>query len=317
MMLTVTIIFVVLLLIVAYAILASMAKKLLTPYKLSDYHFVDADGNKIERTSTILQEPSLHVSVVIPAYNEQDRITYMLSETNKYLASRKEQDPNYTYEMIVIDDGSKDQTTKVVQKFMREQDKEGVVRLLPLVHNRGKGFAVKQGVIRARGKYILMADADAATDPKDLGPVEQKLTVDNRGYGISIGSRAHMAEGVTRERKWYRNILMYGFHFLVAYVGGIHDIKDTQCGFKLFTRASAREIFLNLHIDRWCFDIDMLRIAKYFQMPTAEVPVNWRDVEGSKMNIRGVVNMGIDLLLIRIYYTLSLWTIREKPSLRE
>lgn len=110
---------------------------------------------------------------------------------------------------------------------------------------------------------------------------------------------------------------MYGFHFLVSYIGGIHDVKDTQCGFKYFTRASAKQVFLNLHIDRWCFDIDMLRIAKYFKMPIVEVPVNWHDVEGSKLNIKGVINMGIDLLLIRIYYMLGLWTVNGNATLKE
>jgi len=177
---------------------------------------------------------------------------------------------------------------------------------------------VKQGALRSRGSYILMVDADGATRIEDLIKLEKALKCDSKDCGVAIGSRAHLeTEDVVVQRKWYRNFLMKGFHFCVKYVAQIDDIRDTQCGFKLFTREAAKRMFLNLHIDRWCMDIDLLRIAKHFKIPIAEECVNWSDIEGSKMTLKGMINMGIDLLLIRLFYMLKLWTIEEEPVLRK
>ncbi|MNE67229.1 hypothetical protein D3C80_1628250 [compost metagenome] len=98
-------------------------------------------------------------------------------------------------------------------------------------------------------------------------------------------------------------------------MAGVSHIDDTQCGFKLFTRETAKQLFLNLKIDRWCFDIDLFHIAMKFNVPYVEVPVNWREIEGSKMNLKGMVVMGIDLLLIRLYYMLGFWTVNLNATI--
>lgn len=110
-------------------------------------------------------------------------------------------------------------------------------------------------------------------------------------------------------------MLMYMFHYLVAIVGGIWDIRDTQCGFKLFTRRAVRLVFPNLHVDRWCFDIDMIRVANYLSIPMVEVAVNWREIEGSKLTFWGMAQTGIDVLAIRLYHTLGLWQVRPNPPI--
>lgn len=245
------------------------------------------------------------------------RIITTLQATCDYLDKRKEQNPSFTYELIVVDDGSRDNTSKVVIDFIRQNQLQNVVFLIKFPKNKGKGFAVKQGVLKSRGIYILMADADNATEISDLEKLENKLREieSNNGHGMSVGSRAHMAQGVTRERKWYRNLLMHGWHFLVKHVAGVSHIEDTQCGFKLFTRETAKLLFLNLKIDRWSFDIDLFRIASKLNIPVVEVPVNWREIEGSKMNLRGIINMGMDLLLLRLYYLFNLWTVKKDVTL--
>lgn len=108
---------------------------------------------------------------------------------------------------------------------------------------------------------------------------------------------------------------MYMFHYLVAIVGGIPDIRDTQCGFKLFTRAAVRQVFPNLNVDRWCFDIEMIRVARYLSIPMTEIAVNWREIEGSKLTIWGMAQTGKDVFLIRLYHVLGLWSVRRNPEL--
>ena len=149
-----------------------------------------------------------------------------------------------------------------------------------------------QGMMRARGRYLLMADADGATASSELGALEARLqTIEHRGHGIAVGSRAHLQdEAVARvccevvtclrvdalelttsvwdaQRKWYRNVLMYGFHGLVMFLCGGHGVRDTQCGFKLFTRRSALVLFSTLHIERWAFDVELLFAAARLRVP--------------------------------------------------
>jgi dolichyl-phosphate beta-glucosyltransferase len=245
-------------------------------------------------------------------------VIHTLDETLEYLRKRQLKDSTFTYELIVVDDGSKDRTTQVVIDYVEKNKLHDVVYVLRYEKNKGKGFAVKQGVLHSRGKRILMADSDAATEISDLEALEKVLLqIEKNGYGIAVGSRAHMEKGVIRERKWYRNILMYGWHFLVKYIAGISDIDDTQCGFKLFTRQTAKDIFLNLRIDGWSFDIDLFMISQRLKIPAQEVAVNWREIEGSKMNMKGMIKMGIDLLLLRLYYILGLWKLNPTPSLSQ
>ncbi len=173
-------------------------------------------------------------------------------------------------------------------------------------------------MIRARGKYCLMLDADAATDINDLIKLEQELKriEDKNGMGLVAGSRAHLeTQEAVRQRAFYRNILMHVFHILVTVVGGIQSIKDTQCGFKLFSRNAAKVIFLNLKVDRWCCDIELFRIAQALKIPCGEIAVNWQEIEGSKLTTIGMAQTGRDVFLIRLNHELGLWKILSRPTL--
>jgi len=139
-----------------------------------------------------------------------------------------------------VDDGSKDRTCEVVEEW-RDEVGEDRLRLLKLPANQGKGGAVQQGMLHARGRYLLFADADGASEIEDFGLLEEQIKkIENRdGFGVVVGSRAHMEKDSVAQRKCHRTVLMYGFHFFVYALFQSH-IRDTQCGFKLFTRDVAR-----------------------------------------------------------------------------
>ncbi|KAM9729732.1 dolichyl-phosphate beta-glucosyltransferase [Menidia menidia] len=264
--------------------------------------------------------PSLHdphsreLSVVIPAYNEELRMPVMLDEAIEYLENRQKRTPSFTYEVIVVDDGSRDKTTEVALNYMKKYSAEKV-RVLTLVKNRGKGGAVRMGTLSSRGKLILMADADGATKFADIEKVEAGLKELNPGpenLAISCGSRAHLEETSVAQRSVFRTFLMYGFHFLVWFFC-VRGIRDTQCGFKLFTRDAALKTFSSLHVERWAFDVELLYIAQCFKIPIAEVAVNWTEIEGSKLvPFWSWLQMGLDLIFIRLRYITGAWKLQPQ-----
>jgi len=253
---------------------------------------------------------------VIPAFNEVDRLPIMLQDALKYLRSRKQKDPNFTFEMIIVDDGSSDATSECALEFAKKEEASKEICVLKLSSNRGKGGAVAQGILISKGKLVLFADADGATQFQDLSLLEERLVkIQTMGYGLVAGSRSHLVntEAVVK-RSLLRNALMYGFHTYL-YILGIRGIKDTQCGFKLFTRSAAHRIFYNLHTEGWIFDIETLILAKMLNVPVNEVQVNWQEIEGSKVSIiRDAIKMALDLLMIRLSYFWGIWKIQIPTS---
>lgn len=273
--------------------------------------FVTTSGQK-ESFPNLCDPHSIDLTVVVPAYNEELRMPVMMDEALDYLENRQRKNSSFTYEVIVVDDGSKDRTTEVALGYSRKYGSEKV-RVLTLVQNRGKGGAVRMGALSSRGKLILMADADGATKFADLEKVEAALNELNPQPGnmaISCGSRAHLEQDSVAQRSLFRTFLMYGFHFLVWFFC-VRGIRDTQCGFKLFTREAALKTFSCLHVERWAFDVELLFIAQCFQIPVAEVAVNWTEIEGSKLvPIWSWLQMGRDLLFIRLRYVTGAWTLQ-------
>lgn len=214
--------------------------------------FADADGTK-SKFPSIEDEPTIDLSVVIPAYEEEKRLPVMMDECMEYLEKRSKKDPKFLYEVIVVSDGSKDKTVEAAMKYSKKFT-TNKVRVLELIENRGKGGAVRLGMLSSRGRNLLFADADGATKFADFSKLEKSLLTmsgaDWRKHAIAIGSRAHMEEESTATRSLFRTILMHGFHLLV-WLFAVRTIRDTQCGFKLMTRASARRIFNIMHVERW------------------------------------------------------------------
>lgn len=249
------------------------------------------------------------LTVVVPAYKEETRLHLGIDEMIQFLTERERKDAKRTWEIVIVDDGSPDGTSKAALRYVA-QEGTTKIRLLKLEKNRGKGGAVKRGVMVARGRKILMADADGATKFADVAQLEAQLaSIEKDGTGVAVGSRAHLEDDdVVTKRSILRNILMWGFHFLVATVGGIRGIRDTQCGFKLFTRDSAHLLFSNMHIERWCFDVELLYLAAKFRHPVVEVAVNWQEIDGSKLDpLASSIQMLRDLCRIRACYTLGVW----------
>ncbi|XP_063150641.1 dolichyl-phosphate beta-glucosyltransferase isoform X3 [Candoia aspera] len=209
-------------------------------------------NDKKESVPSLRDPATRELSVVVPSYNEEERLPSMMNEALDYLERRQKQDPSFTYEVIVVDDGSRDQTKKVALSYVKKYGSDKV-RVLARVRNRGKGAAVRMGVFSSRGKRILMADADGATKFKDIEKVEkglESLQPWPEMMAIACGSRAHMEKDSIAQRSFFRTFLMYGFHFLVRFLC-VKDIRDTQCGFKLLTREAASQTFSSLHIERW------------------------------------------------------------------
>ncbi|KAG0216391.1 dolichyl-phosphate beta-glucosyltransferase [Mortierella sp. GBA30] len=251
------------------------------------------------------------LSIVVPAYNESERLPVMMKETLDFLKYRSQKDPEFTYEILIIDDGCQDSTVRVALEIAEKEGNKDI-RVLSIEKNRGKGGAIIQGMQYTRGKHILMVDADGATRFSDLDQVENRLKeVERDGLGVAVGSRAHLVKtDAVVKRSFIRNFLMYSFH-KVVYVLGIRGIDDTQCGFKLFTREAARAIFPNMHVEGWVFDIEVLMIAQQLNIPIVEVPVAWQEIDGSKVSLmRDSILMALDLLIIRMNYILGFWTIQ-------
>jgi len=200
-------------------------------------------------------------------------------------------------------------TTETALKFANFNGKPINLKVIEYEFNKGKGGAVRIGMLTAIGNYVLMLDADGATEINEFEKVVKLLKekIENNGLGIVAGSRNHIQQEVIKQRKWYRNILMHIANFIVNIVCGV-KLKDTQCGFKLFTRNSVPLLFNPMHIERWAFDVELFIIANYQRIKYAELPVNWRDVEGSHLDVVDAsLTMARDFIMMRVFYVMGLW----------
>jgi len=212
------------------------------------------------------------LSVVVPAYDEENRIGASLKRMLAYFDAQ-----DYTYEILVVDDGSTDGTVSLVEKIAACRPQ---VRLLSYASNRGKGYAVRYGMLRACGARLLFSDADLATPIEEVEKLLAKL---NDGCDIAIGSRDVLGSELVKRQSLLRETGGKMFNRLVQLcaVPGIHD---TQCGFKLFTQGAARSVFSRCQVDHFAFDVEVLYLAiRIFGLRVAEVPVRWAHQEGSKV----------------------------------
>jgi dolichyl-phosphate beta-glucosyltransferase len=169
---------------------------------------------------------------------------------------------------------------------------------------------VKYGCLFARGEYIIFADADGATDINSLESVFDACKKNAKnGLSCAIGSRNE--EGSDADRTAIRRFLSWGMNTLVQFILK-NDIKDTQCGFKMFTRPAAKVIFPTQHLERWAFDIEVLFLCGAKRIPIVEVPVKWEEIDGSKLNIiDATLQMARDMFLIKLLYTSRAWSYQD------
>jgi dolichyl-phosphate beta-glucosyltransferase len=214
---------------------------------------------------------SIYLSVIIPAYNEEKRLPSTLDLMVDYF---KKQD--YTCEIIVVSDGSKDHTAQIVKDSPHYPD---LLKLIDCPVNQGKGQSVKEGVLAAVGKFIIYNDADGAAPIEEI---EKLWSAIHDGFDIAIGSRAIERSAV--KDLWYRHVIGVTFNTLIKIII-LGDFLDTQCGFKLFKRECARTIFENNVSKGFSFDVEILFLAKKLGYKVAEIPIAWHSVPGSKINL--------------------------------
>jgi dolichyl-phosphate beta-glucosyltransferase len=228
------------------------------------------------------------ISVVIPAYNEAARLPVYLESVVTYLDRT-----HGSYEIVVVDDGSADDTSGVVRRLSKGNSR---VRLFRLPENRGKGFAVKTGMLAATGKLRLFADADGATPIEEVERLKSRIA---GGVDVAVASRAREDGDCAVNAKLHRKIVGGAFNVIVQTLT-VRGIRDTQCGFKLFTAEAAAKAFQLQKIHGFGFDVEVLFINAKYGFRIAEVPVNWSDVGGSKVRlVRDSVRMFRDVLTVR------------------
>ncbi|KZT07174.1 glycosyltransferase family 2 protein [Laetiporus sulphureus 93-53] len=262
---------------------------------------------------SISDPASVDLTVVVPAYNETARMPGMLEAAIAHLASPAMQ--TRTYELVIVDDGSTDETAELALKHAAAHP-EVEIRVVKLEKNAGKGGAVRHGMLHGRGRRLLFVDADGASRFEDLELLwkEMDRIAPQEEAAMVVGSRAHLekTEAVVK-RSFLRNVLMYGLHTILRIVGVGH-VRDTQCGFKLFSRAAAQRIFPSQHLPTWIFDVELLLLAKQLRMPVGEVPIEWHEVSGSKLNVMtDSLQMLRDLLVLRANHLLGRWKVAPPP----
>jgi dolichyl-phosphate beta-glucosyltransferase len=229
----------------------------------------------------------LDISVIIPAYNEEKRLGSSLGRILSYMA-----EGGHDWEVIVVDDGSSDGTASVAGSFS-----DRGVRTLRVPANRGKGNAVRLGMLEAGKSLVLFSDADLSTP---IGELEKLAAPILAGRAqIALGSRAVAGSVIEVSQPFYRVVMGKAFNLMVRAIA-LRGFHDTQCGFKLFTRDAAREVFRRQRLDGFGFDVEILAIARRLDIRMVEVPVRWINSADTRVHaVRDSFPMFLDLFRVR------------------
>ena len=227
------------------------------------------------------------LSVVVPAYNESGKIGPCLARLRSFFRSA-----GLPFEVVVVDDGSSDSTVSEARSALRGFRNGRVITCRP---NRGKGYAVRRGVLASRGGRILFLDADLSTNPAEWPKLSRRL---DGGADLAIGSRKMAGARLVRRQPWWREKMGKVFTWLVRFF--LVDVTDATCGFKAMTRRSARALFSVQRLEGWSFDAEVLFLARRAGMRIDEVPVRWRDNPRSKVKpVRDAVLSLAGIIFIR------------------
>lgn len=231
----------------------------------------------------------MKLSVIVPAYNEEKRISKTLMEIDGYLRNQA-----YDYEIVVVSDGSRDKTAEVVDNLKSTISN---LRLIDNKENHGKGFVTRQGLLEAGGDFRLFTDADNSTS---VDQVEKMWPEFEGGYDIVLGSRDIRGAILDPPQPWLRNIILgEGFKLFRKLVIGLWGIQDTQCGFKGFTKKVCQDILPKCTIDRFAFDPEILILAKRGGYKIKEIPVTWKNDLESKVKANSIFKMALDMFKIK------------------
>ena len=239
-------------------------------------------------------------SIVIPAYNESERLASSIPKVLQYIRER-----GLNAEIVVVNDGSRDTTAEVVRKFAAS---DASILLLENPGNRGKGYSIRNGMLHARAAVALFTDADLSSP---ITEADKLFAAIEEGADIAIGSRWLQRELQTERQPLLRQLFGRLFNIGLRLMLGL-KYKDTQCGFKAFNRRAIETVFTRQQIERWGFDPELLFLADKFGLRTAEVPVEWAHDHRSKINpLRDGLKMGTEMLKIRWNWLLGRY---RKPS---
>jgi glycosyltransferase involved in cell wall biosynthesis len=233
------------------------------------------------------------ISVVVPAYNEENRLESTLRSILDYLSRQ-----NRHFEIIVVDDGSTDRTPQVAEACAGWTEAKGRIRFIREAVNRGKGFGVRSGMLAARGQLALMTDADLSTPIGEFQKLEGELQ--RSACDLAFGSRDITGSRIEVRQPLIREILGKTFNQFIRLFVGI-PYRDTQCGFKLFRMSTCREIFERQRLNGFAFDVELLFIARKWNLTLLEVPVTWSHCEGSKVGFfQHAPSIVIDLVRLQL-----------------
>jgi dolichyl-phosphate beta-glucosyltransferase len=246
-----------------------------------------------------------HLSLVIPAFNEERRLAPTLASVFQYFAKQP-----YATEVIVVSDGSADGTSRVAQDAISQLSGHGKVtgRFYEYQPNTGKGRAVRTGVGYTRGRFVAFTDADLSTPVAEVDRALRHLdsgldgAAGNAHYQVVIGSRAAAGADVSRRQPIYRRLSAKLFNVLRDGIVGIRGLRDTQCGLKVFDGEVARFIFACQRIDGFMFDVETMYIAQRLRLPILELGVRWADAPESKVRLSSGLRLLPDLTRIRLLH---------------
>ncbi len=231
----------------------------------------------------------IKLSIVVPCYNEQERLDDGLRHILSYLKQQ-----TYSWELILVDDGSSDNTLGLIRAAAKKNKN---INVISYKKNKGKGYAIVQGVKLAKGKYILFSDVDHSVPISTIGTFYKYF---DEGYDAVIGSRRVKGSKLIIKQNPIRENLGRGFTLLVRLFID-WPIQDATCGFKAFTNKSAKKLFSAISIYNWAFDAELLFLCKRYGYRYKQAPVEWQDVRGSKVSLtRDIIGSFLGLVKIRI-----------------
>jgi dolichyl-phosphate beta-glucosyltransferase len=237
-----------------------------------------------------LKRNKVKISVIIPTYNEETLIQDTIERTSSFLQQHYD-----SFEMIIADDGSSDSTLNIVHALAR---KNAHIKVLPSTQNHGKGYVVRRGMLQAQGEYALFMDADLSTPLDEIPNLIDGMNRNNADIGI--GSRALKQSRLIKPQRFLRQTMGRTFNLLFQLVL-VRGIDDSQCGFKCFRKEISRSVFAKTFISGFCFDAEILFIAKKKGFSIFELPVKWINCEDSRVNIiSGSTQMFVDIFNIRL-----------------